>query len=276
MYFVKMHGLGNDFIVLENMGGELNKQNIMELAKKMCNRHFGIGADGLLIVEKSQIADTKMLIINSDGSTAEMCGNGVRCFAKYIYEKGIVKKNKISIETLAGIMHVDLILEESALMGIKVNMGSPKLDKKDIPFSSSKSNIQYMLNIDGEEYRASTLLLGVPHTIIFVDEIDVNKVIEVGRKIENLDLYPSRTNVNFVRIIDRKHIELRTWERGAGYTLACGTGTCASVVACILAGKTDNYVEAELAGGKLLIEYNDNDVYMTGPAESVFEGEINI
>jgi diaminopimelate epimerase len=276
MYFVKMHGLGNDFIVLENMGGELNKQNIMELAKKMCNRHFGIGADGLLIVEKSQIADTKMLIINSDGSTAEMCGNGVRCFAKYIYEKGIVKKNKINIETLAGIMHVDLILEESALMGIKVNMGSPKLDKKDIPFSSSKSNIQYMLNIDGEEYRASTLLLGVPHTIIFVDEIDVNKVIEVGRKIENLDLYPSRTNVNFVRIIDRKHIELRTWERGAGYTLACGTGTCASVVACILAGKTDNYVEAELAGGKLLIEYNDNDVYMTGPAESVFEGEINI
>lgn len=276
MYFVKMHGLGNDFIVLENMGGELNKQNIMELAKKICNRHFGIGADGLLIVEKSQTADIKMLIINSDGSTAEMCGNGVRCFAKYIYEKGIVKKNKISIETLAGIMHVDLILEESGPMGIKVNMGSPKFDKADIPFSSSKSNIQYVLNIDGEEYRASTLLMGVPHTVIFVDEIEVSKVIEMGRKIENLDLYPSKTNVNFVRIVDRRHIELRTWERGAGYTLACGTGTCASVVACIMAGRTDNYVEAELAGGKLFIEYNGSDVYMTGPAELVFQGEINI
>jgi diaminopimelate epimerase len=217
-----------------------------------------------------------MLIINSDGSTAEMCGNGIRCFAKYIYEKGIVKKNKISIETLAGIMGVDLNIENSIVTGIKVNMGSPKLDKKAVPFSAANNNIQYSLNIDGEEYTASTLLMGVLHTVIFVDEIDVNKVIEVGRKVETLDIFPSRTNVNFVRVIDRKNIELRTWERGAGYTLACGTGTCASVVACILADKTDNFVIAELAGGKLFIEYDGKDVFMTGPAEFIFKGEYNI
>jgi diaminopimelate epimerase len=205
-----------------------------------------------------------------------MCGNGIRCFAKYIFEKGIVKKNKISVETLAGIMYIDLIVENSNVASINVNMGSPRLEGEKVPFSAEYSNIEYVLKIDGDEYRATTMFMGVPHTVIFVDEIDINKVVEVGKKVEILDIYPMKTNVNFVKVIDRGKIKVRTWERGAGYTLACGTGTCASAVACITAGKTDNCVEAELAGGKLFIEYDGKDVFMTGPAEFICRGEFDI
>jgi diaminopimelate epimerase len=274
MNFAKMHGLGNDFIVIDNRDEKI--KNINNLAVKICDRHFGIGADGILIIEKSNSADIKMNIINSDGSTAEMCGNGIRCFSKYIYEKGIINKQVMNIETLAGIMKAELSIENSKVINIRVNMGSPILDKMSIPFDSIEDNMNYTIEVEGKSYNGTTLLLGVPHTIVYVAKIDKNEVIEYGKKIENLDIFPSKTNVNFVNVINKNSIEVRTWERGAGYTLACGTGTCASVVACALLGKTNNRVEAVLAGGRLLIEYNEGSVYMTGPAELICEGEIKI
>jgi diaminopimelate epimerase len=274
MIFAKMHGLGNDFIVIDNRDEGI--KNLNDLAVKICDRHFGIGADGILIVEKSNSADIKMNIINSDGSTAEMCGNGIRCFSKYVYEKGIINKQVMNIETLAGIMKAELSIENSKVINIRVNMGSPILDKMSIPFDSIEDNMNYTIEVEGKSYNGTTLLLGVPHTVVYVNKIDKNEVIEYGKKIENLDIFPSKTNVNFVNVINKNSIEVRTWERGAGYTLACGTGTCASVVACALLGKTNNRVEAVLAGGRLLIEYNEGSVYMTGPAELICEGEIKI
>lgn len=274
MIFAKMHGLGNDFVIIDNRDNGI--KNLNELAVKICDRHFGIGADGILVAEQSDTADIKMKIINSDGSNAEMCGNGIRCFSKYIYEKGIIKKQLINIETLAGIMKADLDVQNSRAVNIKVNMGYPVLDKAFIPFSSSENNLNYTIQIDDKTYNASTFTLGVPHTIVYVDTIDKSEVVEIGERIENLEIFPCKTNVNFVNVKSRDLIELRTWERGAGYTLACGTGTCASVVASYLLGKTNNRVEAQLAGGKLFIEYIEGNVFMTGPAELICEGEINI
>lgn len=272
MYFAKMHGLGNDFIIIDNRNNSITNPN--ELAVKICDRHFGIGADGILLVEESSSVDIKMNIINSDGSIAEMCGNGIRCFSKYAYEKGIINKETINIETLAGIMKAELKVENSKVISVRVNMGSPILDKKSIPYDGEENNLNYNIEVKGKRYNASTLLLGVPHTVVYVDRIDKDEVIEIGSKIENLNFFPNKTNVNFVNIISKEKIEVRTWERGAGYTLACGTGTCASAVASILLEKTNNMVEAVLFGGRLYIEYVDGEVFMTGPAELVFEGEI--
>lgn len=274
MHFAKMHGLGNDFIIMDNRNGDI--KNINELALKMCDRHFGIGADGILLVEKSEASDIKMNIINSDGSTAEMCGNGIRCFCKYVYEMGIVNKQVMSIETLAGTMKAELDIDGLKVKSIRINMGSPKFTGECMPYSSAENNLNYTFEVDGKSYNATTLLLGVPHTVVYVDRIDNSEVLEKGKKIESLDIFPFRTNVNFVNVINKSTIELRTWERGAGFTLACGTGTCASVVACFLLGKTNDRVEALLAGGRLYIEYKDEVVFMTGPAELIFEGEMNI
>jgi diaminopimelate epimerase len=272
MKFTKMHGLGNDFIIFEN----IEKQNIKweEIAKRVCDRHFGVGADGIMVVESSDIADTKMTIINSDGSIAEMCGNGIRCFSRYVYEKNIVQKDIIKIETLAGIMTAFLKIEDSKVTGIKINMGSPEFEKALIPFSGQENNLNYSINTGTNNYDASTLLLGVPHTIVYVNNIDNNEIITEGKKIEIMDKFPSRTNVNFVKVIDKNSIEIRTWERGAGLTLACGTGTCASIVASYLNGLTENKVEARLFGGVMFIEYDGTDVFMEGPAEFICEGNI--
>lgn len=274
MNFTKMHGLGNDFIVIENLNDEI--KNLKQIAIILCERHTGIGADGILVVEKSQIADIRMRIINSDGSEAEMCGNGIRCFSKYVYNKGIINNKTIKIETLAGIIIADIEVDSKNIMSIKVNMGNPIFDKASIPFSSNENNIDYKIEIDGISYRASTILMGVPHTIIYVSNIDDSEVITVGRKIEKLPIFPLGTNVNFVKIIDRYKIELRTWERGAGMTLACGTGTCASVVAAHMNNLTENIVEAFLSCGKLKIEYNGENVFMEGPAELICDGSFNL
>lgn len=270
MNFTKMHGLGNDFIVLENLNNEI--KNLKQIAIVLCERHTGIGADGILVVEKSQIADIKMRIINSDGSEAEMCGNGIRCFGKYVYDKGIINNKTIKIETLAGIIIADIVVDGNNIMSIKVNMGRPIFDKVSIPFIGNENNMDYKIEIDGRSYRASTLLIGVPHTIIYVNNVDENEVMNIGKKIEKLSIFPLGTNVNFVKIIDRSKIELRTWERGAGMTLACGTGTCASVVAAHMNKLTGNTVEAFLSCGKLKIEYTSEIVFMEGPAELICEG----
>lgn len=272
MEFTKMHGLGNDFIVIENL--DCSIKGMEELAIKVCDRHTGIGADGILVVEKSQSADLKMRILNSDGSEAEMCGNGIRCFAKYAYDRGLVEKRLINIETLAGLIIAEVLVDNNDIMSIKVNLGTPEFEKGRIPFSGTENNLNYKLMIGDQEYQASTILMGVPHTVIFVDKIDLDEVIYMGKRIERLSHFPKGTNVNFVKVIDEETIELRTFERGAGYTLACGTGTCASMIAAYENKLVKRRIKAKLAIGSLLIEYDGKNVTMEGPAEYICEGNL--
>ncbi|MDI3476974.1 MAG: diaminopimelate epimerase [Thermoanaerobacterium sp.] len=276
MKFTKMNGLGNDFIVLENLENNVYDYDI--LARKLCDRHFGIGADGLLIVEPSGIADIKMRIINSDGSEAEMCGNGARCFAKYVYENGIVKKDKMSVETLSGIIMPELIFKDDVVEKVKVHMGSPIFRPDMIPVKTDKKSfIEEAIKIDGRSYIVTSLLVGVPHTIIFVNSIDENMILNVGPLIEKLQIFPRGTNVDFVKVENDSNITVRTWERGAGLTLACGTGACASAVASALTGRTKRNVYVHFKKGDLYIEWLlDNNIYLTGIAEEVFTGEIKI
>ncbi|ADL69044.1 diaminopimelate epimerase [Thermoanaerobacterium thermosaccharolyticum] len=276
MKFTKMNGLGNDFIVFENLDNEEYDYDI--LARKLCDRHFGIGADGLLIVEPSGIADIKMRIINSDGSEAEMCGNGARCFAKYVYENGIVKKDKMSVETLSGIIMPELIFKDDVVEKVKVHMGSPIFRTDMIPVKTDKKSfIEETIKIDGRTYIVTSLLVGVPHTIIFVNSIDKNMILNIGPLIEKLQIFPRGTNVDFVKVEDDSNITVRTWERGAGLTFACGTGACASAVASALTEKTKRNVYVHFKKGDLYIEWLlDNNIYLTGIAEEVFTGEIKI
>lgn len=273
MFFSKMHGLGNDFIVIDVRNNPT--LDYSKLAIKMCNRHLGVGADGLVLVDNSKIADIKMRIINSDGSEAEMCGNGIRCFAKYVFERNIVRKEKFTVETLAGIMEPELILDDlSNVSKVKVNMGTPAFEPEKVPINiDGKNAFGVEIDVDGQKYIISSILMGVPHTVLFVDDMNKVDISQLGPKIERHRLFPKKTNVNFVQIIDRSNIIVRTWERGAGATLACGTGSCASVVVSHMNGYTDKKVLVHLVAGKLEIEWKDNLVYMTGPAEEVFVGE---
>ncbi|WAM32151.1 diaminopimelate epimerase [Caldicellulosiruptor naganoensis] len=275
MLFSKMHGLGNDFIVIDARGKEDIDYN--SLAKRMCHRHIGVGADGILLVLDSDIADIRMRIINSDGSEAEMCGNGIRCFSKYVFERGIVKKDKFKVETLAGIIEPELILNEYGLVEkVKVNMGKPSFKRKDIPMIGEPDDtaINTSIFVDGKEYQITSLLMGVPHTILFVDDVEKVDIYNLGPKIEKHEAFPRKTNVNFVQVIDKNNIKVRTWERGAGATFACGTGSCASVIASNLNGFTERKANVHLYFGTLEIEWQDSDVvFMTGPAEEVFVGE---
>ncbi|WAM36827.1 diaminopimelate epimerase [Caldicellulosiruptor acetigenus] len=275
MLFSKMHGLGNDFIVIDARGKEDIDYN--SLAKRMCHRHIGVGADGLLLVLDSKLADIRMRIINSDGSEAEMCGNGIRCFSKYVFERGIVKKDKFKVETLAGIIEPELILNEYGLVEkVKVNMGKPSFKRKDIPMQGDPESdaINTSIEVDGKEYKITSLLMGVPHTVLFVDDVEKVDIYTLGPKIERHEVFPRKTNVNFVQVIDKNNIKVRTWERGAGATFACGTGSCASVIASNLNSFTERKVNVHLYFGTLEIEWQDDGtVFMTGPAEEVFVGE---
>ncbi|MBI4842882.1 MAG: diaminopimelate epimerase [Nitrospirae bacterium] len=276
MEFTKMHGLGNDFVILDDRKGRL--KNIQKLAVRLCDRRHGVGADQLLILKTSQKADFKMLIFNSDGSEVEMCGNGVRCVAKYIWDKNI-KKQRLAIETLAGIIY-----PEKCGFGIKVDMGKPELSPKMIPlkFSGIKSRVSplvnYPLKINNRNYRITCVSMGNPHAVIVVNNLDNAPVEAVGSVIERHRLFPNRTNVEFIQILNNKNIRMRVWERGAGETTACGTGASAAVVASSLLGLTERRVSVHLKYGKLLIYWpeKENHVYMTGPAAKVFEGTIEI
>jgi diaminopimelate epimerase len=268
--FTKMHGSGNDFIVVDARRKRI--VNPGQLAKKLCIRHFGIGADGLILVMTSKKADYRMRIFNSDGSEAEMCGNGIRCFAKFLAEKKITKKTDLSVETLAGIIKPSLRGKD-----ICVDMGEPKLARKEIPMiGNGEPAINEELKIKGQSVHITTVSMGNPHAVIFVKELDVYPLEKIGHEVENHSAFPNKTNAEFVEIINNKAIEVKVWERGVGPTMACGTGACAAVVASVLNGKTSRKVKARLPGGFLSIEWNeaDNHVYMTGPAESVFEGTI--
>ena len=269
MKFTKMQGTGNDFIVIENFDEKIQEE---ELAIKLCDRHFGIGSDGILYVKNSKIADIKMTIINSDGSYASMCGNGIRCFAKYVWDKNIVKKDKIKIETGDGVKEAILNLENNKVKEVTINMGIPSFNPKDIPATLDHEIIDYPIWIKGKSYKINSLLMGVPHTVILGQLSDFS--LEQGENIEKLDIFPKGTNVNFCQIVDKNHIKVRTWERGAGITLACGTGSCASCIVANKKGLISNNVSVEVLGGKLNIYILENGVLMKGEATTVFEGTV--
>ncbi|HBM79831.1 MAG: diaminopimelate epimerase [Clostridiales bacterium] len=276
MIFTKMQGTGNDFIVIEDFECKYKKY-YSQMAKKLCDRHFGVGADGLLIASKCDDADAFMFIYNSDGSLAEMCGNGVRCFAKYIYDRHLTDKTTVKIGTLDGLKEVQLILENGNVAKAKVNMGTPRFETKNIPAVFNKNIIlNEPVKIDSYSFNITSLSTGVPHTVIFVSSLPEDRYIKkIGPMVENYDIFPEKTNVNFVLVKNGNEFYMKTWERGAGLTLACGTGACASLAACVINEKTQNAAIAHVPGGDLFLEWDksSNNIYMTGPALTVFKGD---
>ncbi|MEM2103342.1 MAG: diaminopimelate epimerase [Candidatus Bathyarchaeia archaeon] len=270
--FWKMHGLGNDYVVVNDMDKSLDNLNVSEFAKTVCQRKFSVGADGLILACPSKVADVKMRIFNADGSEAEMCGNGIRCLAKFCYENHIVSKKAFNIETLAGIKHVWLSWN-GEVKTVKVDMGEPSFDRKGIPLIGEGKCINEDLKIDGEAYKITCISVGNPHCVILVDNVASFPVERIGPKIENHKMFPKRVNVEFVQILNAEEITVRVWERGVGETLACGTGACASVVACHVLGKTGKNVKVHLPGGTMRILY-DGKIFMEGPATKVFAGEL--
>ena len=272
--FVKMHGLGNDYVYMDAINQIIKDRN--ELAKKVSDRHFGIGSDGLILICKSNIADFRMQMFNSDGTEAEMCGNGIRCVGKFVYDNGFTNKKNLTIETLAGIKKLELITKNEKVEAVKVDMGEPILEPEKIPVISKEIPVNDLnLNIIDKNLKFTCVSMGNPHAITFIDE-NVNEfdVEKYGRLVEINEVFPKKTNVEFINIINKNKIKMRVWERGAGETLACGTGACASAVAAIINGYTDRNIIVELLGGTLEIEWNKNDnhIYMTGPAKIVFKG----
>lgn len=267
MEFTKMQGAGNDFIFLLDL--DLRYFGLeSKIAKNMCDRHFGVGADGLVLVRKSNIADIKMVIINSDGSLANMCGNATRCFGKYVYEKGIVEKELITLETGDGIKELSLKVKDNKVYEVKVCMGEGSFEGDKIPLNNKKDLINEEIVINGDIIKMTSVLVGVPHTVIIDSMYDVIK----GKEIEKFELFSEGTNVNFVTIKDRENINVDTWERGAGATLACGTGCSASVLITNKLGLTSNRVNVKVPGGNLIIEINDGKIYMIGNSEFICEG----
>jgi diaminopimelate epimerase len=271
-----MHGVGNDYVLIDNRDGKLKKENFSMIAKQLCRRRYSIGADGLLILESSSAVDVKMRIFNADGSEAEMCGNGIRCFAKYCYEKGMVQKKAFQIETLAGSKTVWLKVKGGEVGSVTVDMGTPILEKRDIPVLGEGRCVNEELKVDGQTYRITCVSVGNPHCVILVDDVDKFPVETTGPIIERHKMFANRTNVEFVQILSRDELKARVWERGVGETLACGTGTCAAVVAANILGKIGKVCKVHLLGGDLKIELRDGRIFMTGPAEKAFEGVVNL
>ena len=276
MNFTKMHGLGNDFVVIA--GEQQLPDHVADLAIRLCNRFFGIGADGLVYILPSEIADFRMRIINSDGSEAEQCGNAIRCVAKYVYDNGLTDKEEITIETLgAGAQKVQLTVSDGEVSSVRVDMGEPILNGLQVPTTiDAEQVIEHPIEVDGREFRFTAVSMGNPHCVIYVDDAVHFDLSTWGPKLETHPLFPRKINVEFVTVNSRTHTDMRVWERGAGPTLACGTGACAMVVASVLTGATDRTATVSLKGGDLLIEWNesDNHVYMTGPAAVSFRGTL--
>ena len=276
MEFAKMEAAGNDFIVFNGIKYQI--QEYSKLALNTCDRQLSLGADGILVCENSNRADIKMLYYNSDGSQGEMCGNGIRCLAKYVYEEGIVNKDVITVETLAGIKTVCLDVIDKEVRNIRVNMGKPIFETEKIPVNIEKEAvIEETIEIDGQKIIFSSVLVGVPHTVIFVDNIKDININDLGQKIETNSLFPKKTNVNFIEVVDRENINIYTWERGAGRTLGCGTGSCASVAIGNLIGKLENKVNVKTEGGELKVEIQDDgQIYMEGKANRIYDGILNM
>jgi diaminopimelate epimerase len=275
LLFTKVQGLGNDFVLVNCFEEMLDLARAPEIAARVCDRYFGIGADGLILLLPADDGDVAMRIFNSDGSEAEMCGNGIRCTAKYLYERGLVKKDKIRVKTLAGMIIPELIIENGIVKLVRVDMGEPRLERSEIPMSGRPGRVVgEPLAVGDSIFHITAVSMGNPHCIIFVPDTDKVSLHDIGPSIEKHSSFPRKTNVEFIQVLNRDEVIMKVWERGAGETMACGTGACATAVACVLNGHTGRRVTVHLKGGSLLIEWEENNhVYMTGPAEEVFTGE---
>lgn len=277
MKFTKMEGLGNDYIYVNCFQEKVEHPE--EIAVRYSDRHFGIGSDGLILICPSDIADFRMVMYNADGSQAEMCGNGIRCVGKYVYDYGLTRKTDVSVETLAGIKYLNLLVTNGTVEQVTVDMGAPILDAEQIPVAFSRTQvINEPILVNQTEYHMTCVSMGNPHAVVFVDSVKDIPLEKLGPLFENHRLFPKRINTEFVEIINDSEVNMRVWERGAGETLACGTGACASTVACILNQKTKDEIVLHLLGGDLKVKWDRavNKVYMTGPAKVVFDGEIKL
>ena len=275
MKFTKMQGCGNDYIYVNCF--EETVENPKDTAIRVSDVHFGIGSDGLILIRPSEVADFRMSMYNADGSDGKMCGNGIRCVAKYVYDFGLTEKTTITIETLSGIKTLKLSVNDGKVQSVRVDMGKAILESRDIPaiYEGKDIIVNEPVNIDGNEYKITCVSMGNPHCITFVEDVKAIDIEQTGPRFEKHEMFPDRVNTEFIHVIDRTHIDMRVWERGSGETLACGTGACAAVVACVLNGLTDRKVTVHLLGGDLDIEYmEDGTVYMTGPATVVCIGEV--
>ena len=277
MKFTKMEGCGNDYVYVNGFEEKIDNPN--EVAIAVSDRHFGIGSDGLIIINPSEVADFKMCMYNADGSEGKMCGNGIRCVAKYVYDFNLTDKEVITVETLSGIKTLKLNVENGKVKTVRVNMGAPILECDKVPVKyDDEKMINKPVKVDGKTFNITCVSMGNPHAVTFINDTDNLEIEKIGPKFENNEIFPDKVNTEFIQIIDKNTVKMRVWERGSGETFACGTGACASVVASVLNGLTENKVTVKLLGGDLEIEYNqdENTVYMTGPARVVFTGEYDI
>ncbi len=284
--FTKMQGCGNDYIYVNGFTEKIPQEEKTELVRHISDRHFGIGGDGVIFINPSAEADFEMEMYNADGSRAEMCGNGIRCVAKYVYDKGLTDKTDISVISCGQIKYLQLFLKEGQVNTVRVNMGAPELRPDRIPVTVAEAGIplekERIVNapiiVQGKEYKMTCVSMGNPHAVIFLEDVTNLEIEQIGPYFENHERFPKRINTEFVKVLDKKTVQMRVWERGTGETLACGTGCCATVVACILNGLTDEKVTVKLLGGEIEIEWDReaNLVYMTGPAVTVFEGEYDV
>lgn len=277
MKFTKMQGCGNDYIYVNCLEETVREPE--RTAVYVSDRHFGIGSDGLILICPSEKADFRMAMYNADGSEGKMCGNGVRCIAKYVYDYGLTDKRQISIETLGGIKYLDLTVEGGEVTRVKVNMGSPVFKPGDIPVRADGERfVNEPVVVDDREYRVTAISMGNPHAVVFVEDTESLPMEKIGLKFELHQMFPDRINTEFVQVLNKKEVNMRVWERGSGETLACGTGACATVVACVLNGFTDNEITVHLLGGDLLLNYDREreTVWMTGPAAVVCDGTISL
>ncbi len=274
MKFTKMQGCGNDYVYVD--GAKELVENKRELVIAASDRHFGVGSDGVIFINPSEIADFEMEMYNADGSRSEMCGNGIRCVGKFVYDYGLTDKTQITVESFGAVKYLDLTVENGKVSRVRVNMGQPELISKNVPvISENETVIDEEIVVEGNTYKMTCVSMGNPHAVVFMDEVAEMNIEAIGPYFENHERFPNRTNTEFVKVLDDSHVEMRVWERGTGETLACGTGCCATAVACALNGKTGNHVFVKVLGGEIEIEWDreKNLVYMTGPAETVFEGE---
>lgn len=279
MKFTKMHGCGNDYIYINGMEEKIDPERKPELVRRMSERHFGVGADGVIFINASEEADFEMEMWNADGTRGEMCGNGIRCVAKYVYDKGLTDQEAFDIISAGQVKHILLQTKDGKAVSARVNMGQPELTAEKIPVRSEKECVvDEEITVQGEIYHMTCVSMGNPHAVVFVEDVQNLQIENVGPYFERHERFPKRINTEFVHVNSRDSIDMRVWERGAGETLACGTGCCASVAACVLNGLTDRKVTVHVPGGAILIEWDqqDDSMYMTGPAVTVFEGEIDV
>ena len=274
MKFTKMHGCGNDYVYVNGFTEKVADKPKAVVA--LSDRHFGIGSDGVIFINPSQQADFEMEMYNADGTRAEMCGNGIRCVGKYVYDHGMTDKTSITVESFGKVKYLDLTVENGKVVKVKANMGKPELTAKDVPVVSVHEQvIDEEIIVKEKSYRMTCVSMGNPHAVVFMDDVEHLAIEEIGPYFENHERFPNRTNTEFVQVIDDSHVKMRVWERGTGETLACGTGCCATAVACVLNRLTGEHVTVQVLGGEIEIYWDqkENLVYMTGPAVTVFEGE---